>query len=135
MALAAQILPMGLLLTPVEAYAAPAGWTLSSASLTLVSPSGPIVAGTPLQFRVIATYKNALGTVYTSDVTADATYSSHLKYPTHDYGTLSFTAGSYTVPSTVYSSNGALTITAIFQDSGSHQIAYAPGLSLVVTHG
>lgn len=133
-ALAAQILPMGLLLTPVEAYAAPVGWTLTSASLTLVSPTGPIIAGTALQFQVIATYKNAAGTVYTSDVTADATYNSHLKYPTKDYGTLSFTNGAYTVPSTIYPNNGALTITSIFQDSGSHQIAYAPGLSLVVAH-
>ncbi len=132
-ALAAQILPMGLLLTPVEAYAAPAGWTLSSVALTLISPTGPIIAGSSLQFRTIATYKDASGHSYTSDVTADATYNSHLKYPTQDYGTHPFANAAYTVPSTVYPNNGALTITSSFQDAGSKRIA-AAGLSLVVTH-
>ena len=72
-ALAAQILPMGLLLTPVEAYTEPGTWTLVSTTSPLWFPhTGAVTPGTTLSFQVLANYKNASGQPVQLDVTSDS---------------------------------------------------------------
>ena len=74
--LATQILPLGLLLTPVEAYTPPAGYTLSFMTFTLVSATGlsathTITGNSVITMQAIATYKGPGGAVLTSDVTGE----------------------------------------------------------------
>ena len=133
-ALATQILPLGLLLTPVEAYIAPVGWKLISTATTLVSPTGPVIAGSRFQFRVIATYKDLSGKLFMPDVTADTNYLATLKYPDRNYGSVSFSAGTYAIPSLADAYNGNLTITSTFKDSGTGQTAPSNVITLAVTH-
>ncbi len=125
-ALAAQILPTGLLLTPVEAYAAPAGWKLTSVKLSLVSPTGAILAGNMLQFQVIATYStDMLGHTQTADVTTSTGYTVALSYPGYSHTAVPFSNGQYTAPSNSYTGSETLSIAARFQDTSSGQVAYS----------
>ncbi len=120
-ALAAQILPMGLLLTPVEAYTSPAGWTLVSLTVTqIVSPAGNLAAGSVVQFKVIANYKDVLQNPVSVDVTTDSgtAYSAAITHPTKSYTIASFNQGAFTVPTTVtYTAGSTLTVTIAYYDS------------------
>ena len=104
--LAAQLLPLGLLLTPVEAYTPPAKYTLSSVTFTLfsttgLSSSGAITSGSVLTMQAIATYKGPGGAVLTPDVTAeDGTFWG---------GTLTSTSG----PSAVAVPKGIYTVSPL----------------------
>lgn len=124
-ALAAQILPLGLLLTPVEAYIAPAGYTLASAGITLVSAanlaqSGAVTSNSILKFQVIATFKNAAGKTVTQDVTADKgtlfggvlTSGVGQSFPQ----ARDFPNGVYTVPASFYTKTSSLTVTVSYTD-------------------
>lgn len=120
-ALAAQILPMGLLLTPVEAYVAPKGYTLVSVVVTRVGSSGPITPGTVVQFNVTANYKDAAGLPVVRDVTLDSGtgYGATTTNPTRNYITTAFNKGAFTLPTSVpYTGSGTLTVTVSYTDSG-----------------
>ena len=67
--LAANILPLGLL-TPVEAYAAPGGWTYVANSLTISGPT-TLVAGQTATYVLTATYVDAQHVMHNVDVTFD----------------------------------------------------------------
>ena len=117
--LAAQILPLGLL-TPVEAYTSPKGWTLISVSLALVSPTGPVAAGSQLKFQVLAKYKDPTGVSITRDVTTDtdSVYRATATYPTETYLPAAFAGGQFTVPTLPYTSKSALTVIVFYTDPG-----------------
>ena len=122
-ALAAQILPMGLLLTPVEAYTEPGTWTLVSTTTTLISPTGPVTPGTTLTFQVLANYKNAAGQPVQLDVTSDSgtTYGAQLLYPSKSYPNTSFPGQKFTLESTTaitYGVSPTLTVTTSYIDHG-----------------
>ncbi len=120
-ALAAQILPMGLLLTPVEAYTSPAGWTLASLTVTyVVSPAGNVAAGSVVQFTVIANYKDPLQNPVTVDVTKDpgTVYSATITHTSGTTGAVAFTNGKFTVPlGKTYTAGSTLTVTIAYYDS------------------
>ena len=119
--LAAQILPMGLLLAPVEAYVAPKGYTLVSVVVTRVGSSGPITPGTVVQFNVTANYKDASGFPVVRDVTLDSGtgYGATTTNPTRSYTITSFNQGAFTLPTNVpYTAGGTLTVTVTYTDSG-----------------
>ncbi len=122
-ALAAQILPMGLLLTPVEAYTEPGNWTLVSTTTTLVSPKGAVTPGTTLSFQVLANYKNAAGQPVQLDVTSDSgtSYGAQLLHPSKSYQNTSFPSQKFTLESATaitYGTNSTITITTSYIDHG-----------------
>ena len=120
-ALAAQILPTGLLLSPVEAYVAPKGYTLVSVVITRVGSSGPITPGTTVQFKVTANYKDASGLPVVRDVTLDSGtgYGATTTNPTRNYTITAFNKGAFTLPTSVpYTGSGTLTVTVTYTDSG-----------------
>ena len=121
-ALAAQILPMGLLLTPVEAYTSPPGWTLVSLTVTqVISPAGSVAAGSVIQFKVIANYKDPSQNSVTRDVTTDSGtgYSAAITHPTENYTIASFNKGAFQVPTTLtYTTGSTLSVNIVYVDSG-----------------
>ena len=134
--LAAQLLPMGLL-TPVEAYTSPNGWTLMSVSLTRVPPTALITAGSTIQFQVLAKYKDPTGVVVTRDVTTDTdtSYGGALKNPTKPYPNTYFSGGAFTVdPSVIYGTNPTLTVTVSYIDHGINQLMYPAPLVIPIQH-
>ncbi len=124
-ALAAQILPLGLLLTPVEAYSAPAGYTLVSRDVTLTTPpraDGTFTTGAALQFKVIANYKTDKGVAVSRDVTKDpdTSYGGTL-YPVtgpQSVSNSSVPGGVYTIPSRIYGPSSRLDLAVRYTDSG-----------------
>jgi len=71
-ALAANVLPLGLL-TPVEAYTAPTGWTYVANFVRITGPSS-IVAGQSARYILTATYKYVDGGGQTHQVPVDVTF-------------------------------------------------------------
>ncbi len=132
----ALILPLGLLLTPVEAYTAPTGYTLVSRSLTLLTPGSTFTTGNVLQFQVIATYHTASGAVVTYDVTSDldTAYSGTLTSGTGAEGVpaKSLSGGTYTVPSRLYTKSSTLAVNALYTDPGLHKTVPASPVPLTI---
>jgi len=123
-ALAAQLLPFGLL-TPVEAYSVPAGYTLLSSNLTLLSSSklsstGTTIAGSILTFKVTATYQTTTGGTVTYDVTADSktVFSGILTNGATVASPLTgkFPSGVYTVPTGHYTTGSSLQVYFTYTD-------------------
>ena len=70
--LAAQILPLGLL-SPVEAYTPPPGWTLVAGSPILQASPSTASIGDTVTFTLTALYKDSLGGSHLVNVSADST--------------------------------------------------------------
>lgn len=119
-ALAAQILPLGLLLTPVEAYASPAGWTLNSITVTRVGSTGTVTAGSVVQFKVVANYTTPNSNSVAQDVTTDSStgYSATITHTTGPTGAVAFANGTFTVPAgKTYTAGSTLTVSVAYYDS------------------
>jgi len=127
--LTAQILPIGLL-TPVEAYTAPAGSTLISVTVSLLSPATPVAGGSTLQFQVLAKYKTSSGAFVTQDVTSDAgdTYGGVVNTPAKNYGNGSFSHGALVLSTATYAANSKLTVTVFYRDAGTAGAMYSNAL-------
>ncbi len=127
--LTAQILPLGLL-TPVEAYTAPAGSTLISVTVSLVSPAAPVAGGSTLQFQVLAKYKTASGAFVTQDVTSDSgsTYGGQVNSPSKAYGNTAFVHGALALSSATYGASSKLTVTVFYRDAGTAGLMYSNAL-------
>ena len=103
--LAAQILPLGLL-SPVEAYTPPPGWTLVAGSPILQASALTASVGNIITYTMTAVYNDSQGGSHTVNVSTDATakisagdsFTSGLAYGTVINNTASNTV-TYTVPS------------------------------------
>ena len=131
--LTAQILPIGLL-TPVEAYTAPAGSTLSTVTVALVSPAAPVAGGSTLQFQVLAKYKTSSGSFITQDVTSDtgSTYGGSVNAPMKSYLNTSFNKGAMMLSSATYGTNAKLTVTVFYRDAGAAGALYSNALAVPI---
>jgi len=69
--LAAQVLPLGLL-SPVEAYTPPTGWTLVAGSPVLQASALTASVGDTVNFTLTAVYKDSLGGSHLVNVSADS---------------------------------------------------------------
>ena len=116
-ALAAQILPFGLL-TPVEAYIPPTGYKLVSVSLALLTPGTIFYAGNVLHFQVVATYKTQTGAAFTHDVTAEknTVYGGTLSPTSGAVPVTTISLGVYTLPTKTYSQSSTLKVNASYED-------------------
>ena len=127
--LVAQILPLGLL-TPVEAYSPPPGYTLSS--LVLTPSSGNVKKGSTVTFSLTATYSDGNGHSFNHDGNSDSgtDKTSYAISPIRD----AFTTGPGSgVPNSIIVSDPIgtnLTITATFVD-GSNKVTATSKLTVV----
>jgi len=139
-ALAAQLLPFGLL-TPVEAYSVPAGYTLLSSNITLLSSSnlsstGTTIAGSILTFKVTAIYQTTTGGTVTYDVTTDSktVFSGILANGATIASPLTgkFPSGVYTVPAGHYSTGSYLQVYFTYTDINTKKSVGNDALPLTV---
>ena len=117
--LAAQVLPLGLL-SPVEAYTPPPGWTLVQYSAVLQASALTASVGDTITYTLTAVYNDSQGGTHLVNVSADATASYFaIVFPDSStlYGTLTKSTASntvtYTVPEKARGKN--LTITGNFK--------------------
>ena len=116
--LAAQVLPLGLL-SPVEAYTPPTGWTLVAGSPILQASALTASVGDIITYTLTAVYKDSLGGSHTVNVSTDSTASYFVSDTLTPYGTLTKNTASntvtYTVPEIARGKN--LTVTSSFKSN------------------
>ena len=138
-ALAANVLPLGLL-TPVEAYTAPTGWTLVGTNATLVGLPASASIGQTIFYTMTAQYKDSSNKIQTVNVSNDSTsqYSAVLapgNTVTEGIQPASNLGGhnvSYTVPNNTSLKGATLTFIANFRDTTAGKINANPLGSLKI---
>ncbi len=124
-ALAANVLPLGLL-TPVEAYTAPAGWTYVAGTTTVTPLTQSGAQGQTVYITLTAQFKDGSGGLHTVNVSNDSTASYNAVIaPTGMTAVGQFTKGAatyssadkvaFTIPSDATYSNKTLNINGSFK--------------------
>ena len=113
--LASQVVPAGLM-TPVEAYASPSGWTVRTPP-TLSVTANSVSSGQTVTYTLIAHYYDGSHTPIDVDVSTDSktTYTALVKSNSKINYNANFTGNVFTAP--VVTSQTLLTVSAYYYDT------------------